>query len=69
MHLIPASDEVRQALARVKRHELVTISGYLVAVQHPDGWRWRSSVSRTDSGGGACELIWVERAERAAIAP
>jgi hypothetical protein len=27
----------------------------------PDGWRWRSSLTREDTGAGACELVWVER--------
>jgi hypothetical protein len=25
-----------------------------------DGWRWISSLKRTDIGAGACELVWVE---------
>jgi hypothetical protein len=29
----------------------------------PDGWRWRSSLTREDVGNGACELVWVERIE------
>jgi hypothetical protein len=67
MHLIPATDDVRQILARVKRHELLEISGCLVEVRRAEGWRWSSSVSRGDTGGGACEVVWVERAERAPI--
>lgn len=27
------------------------------------GWRWRSSLSREDTGDGSCELVWVERLE------
>lgn len=68
MHLIPATDEVRQMLARVKRHDLLKISGCLVEVRRADGWRWRSSISRADTGGGACEVVWVESVEHAPIA-
>jgi hypothetical protein len=33
----------------------------LVKVEQPSsGWRWVSSLSREDTGAGACELIWVE---------
>lgn len=67
MHLIPANDAVRRELAKVRRHDLLSFSGYLVEVRHPDGWRWTSSLSRTDSGRGACEVVWVVRAERATI--
>jgi hypothetical protein len=32
-----------------------------VDISAEDGWRWRSSRSRTDTGNGACELILLER--------
>lgn len=58
-HCIPASDDIRRRLLAVKRHELVTLSGYLVEVKRSDGFRWRSSLSRDDTGGGACEIVWI----------
>ncbi|HLP01343.1 MAG TPA: hypothetical protein VK163_04905 [Opitutaceae bacterium] len=61
MHLIPEGPAVRAALLAVRRHELVELAGYLVEVRSADGWRWRSSTSREDSGGGSCEVVWVER--------
>ena len=61
MHLIPADEAVRVAALAVQRHELVEFSGYLVEVRRPGGWTWRSSLSREDTGGHACELVWVER--------
>lgn len=60
MHLIPADDAVREALLRVRAGEVVRFRGYLVDVRASDGWRWRSSRTRKDVGGGACELVWVE---------
>ena len=33
---------------------------YLVDVDHGSGWHWRSSMSRNDTGDGACELVYVE---------
>lgn len=62
-HLIPGSQEVEDILEQVVEGDRVRLSGILVGVQRPDGWRWRSSLSRTDSGGGSCELMWVESAE------
>lgn len=60
MHMIPASDDVRRRLDRVRAGQVVTLRGYLVRVLAPDGWRWNSSMSRSDSGNGACELVWVK---------
>ncbi len=61
MHLIPQGPEERAALLAVRRHELVAFSGYLVEVQGEDGGRWRSSLSREDSGGHACEVVWLQK--------
>jgi hypothetical protein len=60
MHLIPASADVLKRLERVPPGATVTLSGYLVDVRAGDGWHWRSSRTRDDSGFGACELVWVE---------
>ena len=59
MHMIPADDAVAAALERIERGQRVRIDGWLVEVNAGDGWRWRSSLTREDSGGGACELIYV----------
>jgi hypothetical protein len=55
---------VRRELDRVRRHDLIELSGYLVEVRHGDGWTWRSSLSRDDAGAGACEVVWVESVNR-----
>ena len=60
MHLIPASDAVRTALARVRTGQIVRFEGELIEATEPSGWRWRSSLTREDSGAGACEVVWVE---------
>jgi hypothetical protein len=59
MHLIPANDQVREALDRVNSGSTVSLRGFLVEARGEDGWRWRSSMSREDTGDGACELILV----------
>ena len=61
MHMIPASADVERALNSVKTGQHVRFSGYLVEARAPDGWRWVSSLTREDTGAGACELVWVER--------
>ena len=58
-HLVPADDSVRNRLLNVSKGAVVRLSGYLINVRHTDGWTWRSSLTRDDTGGGSCELMWV----------
>ncbi len=60
MHMIPANDEVRNDLLAVRVGEIVHIEGYLVVATSEDGAIWKTSLTRKDSGDGACELVWVE---------
>lgn len=59
MHMIPASPTVAAALEDIEAGDAVRIDGWLVQVEARDGWRWRSSLTREDTGGGACELVYV----------
>jgi len=61
-HLVPADDNVKARLLEVRKGEIVMLKGYLINVRHSDGWRWHSSLTREDSGAGACELMWVAEA-------
>lgn len=63
MHLIPADPGVAAAIARARVGELIALRGHLVEVRRKDGWRWRSSLRRDDSGAGACELVLVDSIE------
>jgi hypothetical protein len=58
-HCLPADDAVRHRLLAVKRHEVVTMEGLLVEVTADDGYKWRSSLTREDTRGGACEVFWI----------
>lgn len=60
MHMIPADSSIERVLKKVREGDVVHLKGYLVDVDHDSGWYWRSSMSRTDSGDGACELVYVE---------
>ena len=63
MHLIPADNGVRRAMERVRPGQLVHLEGFLVDASRPDGWRWNTSLTREDTGNGACELVYVEAIE------
>jgi len=58
-HCLPANSAVKKQLLAVRRHDLVTLEGYLVEISTAGGYHWRSSLSREDTGGGACEVLWV----------
>ena len=59
MHLIPATDRVREALDRIDTGSTLRLRGFLVEARGEDGWYWRSSLTREDTGNGACEVILV----------
>lgn len=61
-HLIPSSTVVARQLKAMRPGQLIELHGYLVNAVSPKGWHWQSSLSRTDTGAGACELFWVESA-------
>lgn len=60
VHLIPADDAVWRQLKRTAPGRVVRLEGLLVNAVGDDGYRWNSSLSREDTGNGACELIYVQ---------
>jgi hypothetical protein len=64
VHIIPANDNVRSVLFSIARDQVVALSGQLVRVDDrlaAESGGWSSSLSRTDTGDGSCELMYVER--------
>lgn len=60
MHMIAASPQVQRALDSIKQGAMIALKGQLVEIRGDDNWRWRSSLTRNDTGAGACEVVWVE---------
>lgn len=62
-HLIPATDELERQIKSIKEGDYIKLDGYLVDVYHTVGtngyFKWNSSISRSDGGDGACEVIYV----------
>jgi hypothetical protein len=63
MHMVPLDAPTRSTLLTARRGNLVHLKGWLIEARGKDGWRWRSSMTRSDTGGGACEVVLVERAD------
>ncbi|HLS84274.1 MAG TPA: hypothetical protein VK016_06410 [Arenimonas sp.] len=59
MHMVPGSSRAAEALSRVRAGQTVRLRGWLIEARSGDGYHWRSSLTREDSGDGACELIYV----------
>ena len=64
MHLIPADDRIEGKLKSIRSSDIVNMAGYLVEARGGGKSAWRSSLTRTDTGAGACELMWVEEVSR-----
>ncbi len=60
MHMVPANAQIEKALKLVRPGQVVKLTGYLIEAKAKDGWRWKSSLTREDTGTGACELIFVK---------
>ena len=66
LHLIPQNHEIASECKSLRTGELVHLSGLLVEATGRDIGTLRSSLSRTDSGRGACEIVWVEEIHKLA---
>ena len=60
VHIIPKDETMKDNFDEVYTGSLIEMKGFLVEVTTPDGWRWKSSLKRDDTGSGSCELFWVE---------
>jgi hypothetical protein len=61
IHMVPGDALVQERLRSIRRGHIIHARGYLVDAKHQSGFSWNTSLSREDSGDGACELFYVER--------
>lgn len=63
-HIIHATPNIKYAVSKIRKGDIVYLEGYLVYVSGTykgrDIW-WNSSLSRTDRGDGACEILYLQR--------
>lgn len=62
-HVIPADSAIRSQLARLRVGQVVHLRGELVDGVRDDGASIRTSLTRSDTGAGACEVMLVEEVE------
>ncbi|MBU1096534.1 MAG: hypothetical protein KKB34_08650 [Bacteroidetes bacterium] len=60
MHIIAANENIEEVLDEIVVGDIIQYSGYLVEVRGPENFNWKSSLTRSDTGNGACEIVWVE---------
>jgi hypothetical protein len=58
-HCLPADNNVRDQLLAIHYHDLVTLEGYLVEVDGPNGYRWRSNLTNNSLGEHGCRVMWI----------
>jgi hypothetical protein len=62
-HVIPADPVVKSQLARLRVGDVVHLTGTLVDGVRSDGAYFHTSLSRSDTGAGACEVLLVRRVQ------
>lgn len=62
-HVIPADAAIARQLARLRVGQVVRLRGSLVDGTRDDGAWLRTSLTRSDTGAGACEVLLVEHVE------
>ncbi len=63
-HIIPADENILRAIKTIKKKEKILLEGFLVNVKgrhKGDAFWWNSSLKRTDTGDGSCEVFYVKR--------
>ena len=63
VHVIPSNKKTRRELFRLAAGDHVRITGVLISAKSDDGYSVRSSLTREDTGAGACEILWVDKVE------
>jgi hypothetical protein len=62
VHLIPASSDIRQTLLNARIGDVLMLDGELVDVWKGNQVWMNTSLTRDDTGGGACEIMYVRSA-------
>lgn len=58
-HIIPANVSIQSEVRNLRIGQVVTLKGFLVQAFLDGQMVWKSSLTRSDRGAGACELMYV----------
>lgn len=64
IHIVPATESLEAILLKIRKDDKILIEGKLVDIEATSeikSWSSQTSLTRTDSGNGACEILLVER--------
>lgn len=61
--IIPADNTIADQLDMLKIGQVVQLQGHLVDVERTMHWKWKTSLSREDSGAKAGEVLFLESLE------
>lgn len=62
-HLLAVDEQIRDAIDDIKIGDQIKIKGWLSHYVGPTGFERGTSITRTDTGNGACETIFVNNIE------
>jgi hypothetical protein len=63
-HILPANGNIYRAIKQIKKKDQIVLEGFLVNIKGTFSGRpvsWNTSLARTDTGNGSCELFYVSR--------
>lgn len=63
-HILPANENIYRAVKQIKKEDPIVLEGFLVNVRGTFKNRpvsWNTSLTRTDTGNGSCELFYVSK--------
>ena len=63
VHIIHKNEEILDQLKNIKEGDFILLKGYLVDVDFTENQSdslWKTSLTRSDTGNGACEILYVE---------
>lgn len=59
-HLIPKNNKIKRQLKLISKGDYIRLEGFLVNIETNNGFM-KTSTTRTDTGAGACEIIYVTK--------
>lgn len=60
IHLIPANQDVKDLMYRIRIGDVLSLRGTLVNVRRTTGWKWPTSVRRDDKGDDSGEILYLK---------